>query len=163
MQSLIFIPFVLQLVVILLDEAFFHVKRDLPKWERIGHPLDTLTVIACFAFVWFVPYKSSLIGWYIALALFSTLFVTKDEFVHKEHCPAAEQWLHALLFVNHSIVLSLVGIIWPHLHKNQIFTFLPPVDQLNILITSQLIGSICFCLYQIIYWNFIRNKTDNLV
>lgn len=163
MQSLIFIPFALQLVVILLDEALFHVKRHLPRWERIGHPLDTLTVIACFAFVWLVPYESSRIGWYIALAVFSTLFVTKDEFVHKEHCPAAEQWLHAILFVNHSIVLALLGLIWPHLHNNQIFTFLPPVHQLNILIASQLIGSICFCLYQVLYWNFIRDKTDNLV
>lgn len=162
MQSVIFIPFILQLVVILLDEALFHVKRDLPKWERIGHPLDTLTVIACFVFVWFVPYDSSLIGWYIALALFSTFFITKDEFVHKEHCPAAEQWLHALLFVNHSIVLALLGIIWPHLHENQIFSFLPPIHQLNILIISQLIGSICFCFYQIIYWNFIRGESHPL-
>jgi len=159
MQSLIFIPFLLQMVVILLDEALFHVKRDLPKWERIGHPLDTLTVIACFAFAWFVPYDPSYVIWYVICALFSTFFITKDEFVHKEHCPAAEHWLHAILFVNHSIVLSLVGIIWPHLHENETFTYLPPIYQLKALIIFQLIGSISFCLYQIVYWNFIRNKT----
>ena len=161
MQTIIFIPFFLQMLVIFLDEVLFHIKRDLPKWERIGHPLDTLTVIACFAFVWWVPYDRSLIAWYIALALFSTVFVTKDEFVHKEHCPAAEQWLHAILFVNHSIVLSVLGLIWPHLHAIEIFTFLPPIDQLNFLVISQLIGAVLFCIYQVIYWNFIRKIRVN--
>jgi hypothetical protein len=159
MQALIFFPFILQMIVILLDEALFHVKRNLPKWERIGHPLDTLTVIACFAFVWYVPFDRSMIGWYIALALFSTLFVTKDEFVHKKHCPAAEQWLHAVLFVNHSIVLTVLGVIWPHLHDIQIFTFLPEISALKFLIISQIIGALCFCFYQIVYWNFIRKLT----
>jgi hypothetical protein len=156
MQALIFVPFFLQMIVIFLDEVVFHIKRDLPKWERIGHPLDTLTVIACFVFVWWVPFDRSMIGWYIALALFSTLFVTKDEFVHKDHCPAAEQWLHAVLFVNHSIALSCLGLIWPHLHGNEVFSFLPPLNQLHVLVISQLIGSLGFCLYQVIYWNFIR-------
>ena len=32
------------------------------------------------------------------LAIFSCLLVTKDEFSHKQDCPAAEQWLHAILF-----------------------------------------------------------------
>ncbi len=158
MQSLIFIPFIVQFVVIILDELLFHVKRDLPKWERIGHPLDTLTVIACFSFVLWVPYSSSLIGWYVALALFSTLFVTKDEFVHKHHCPAAEQWLHALLFVNHSIMLCALGFIWPHLHGIELFSFLPSIPILYFLVVSQLIGATLFCLYQIIYWNFIREN-----
>ncbi|MGD0664768.1 MAG: hypothetical protein ABSA17_03435 [Rhabdochlamydiaceae bacterium] len=160
MQTLIYIPFILQMVVIFLDEALFHIKRDLPKWERIGHPLDTLTVIACFAFVYWVPYDRSMIGWYIALAIFSTIFVTKDEFVHKEHCPAAEQWLHAVLFVNHSIVLSLLGLIWPHLHGSEIFSFLPSIDRLNILTLSQMVGAGCFCMYQIVYWNFIRKPLE---
>jgi len=160
-QSLIFIPFVLQMAVIFLDEIVFHIKRDLPKWERIGHPLDTLTVIACFAFVFWVPFDRSMIAWYIALALFSTFFVTKDEFVHKEHCPAAEQWLHSILFVNHSVVLSVLGLIWPHLHEIQIFSFLPSPNILKFLVTSQLMGASCFCLYQIVYWNFIRKKIIN--
>ena len=156
MQALIFLPFALQMLVIVLDEALFHVKRDLPKWERIGHPLDTLTVIACFAFVWWVPFDRSMIGVYVALAAFSTLFVTKDEFVHKEHCPAAEQWLHAILFVNHSVTLTALGLIWPHLHGGSVFTFLPDLGQLRFLVMSQLVGGAAFCLYQVVYWNFIR-------
>ena len=151
-----FIPFVLQMAVIFLDEVVFHLKRDLPKWERIGHPLDTLTVIACFAFAIFIPFSTTSLWWYVALALFSTVFVTKDEFVHKEHCPAAEQWLHALLFVNHPIVLTCVGLMWPHLHGQEIFSFLPPTNQIITLITIQLIGAVGFFLYQVIYWNFVR-------
>ncbi len=147
------------MVVIVLDEVLFHIKRDLPKWERIGHPLDTLTVIACFAFAWWVPFDRSMIGVYIALAVFSTLFVTKDEFVHKEHCPAAEQWLHAVLFVNHSIALAALGLIWPHLHGSELFTFLPELPHLQFLVLSQLVGAAAFCLYQIVYWNFIRRPS----
>ena len=83
------------MAVINIDEFYFHVKRGLPKWERIGHPLDTLTVLACFAFILIFPYSSLNLKIYIGLALFSCVFVTKDEFVHKECCPASEQWLHA--------------------------------------------------------------------
>lgn len=147
--------------MIVLDEALFHIKRDLPKWERIGHPLDTLTVIVCFAFVWWAPFDRPLIPLYIVLAVFSTIFVTKDEFVHHEHCPAAEQWLHAVLFVNHSIVLAALGLIWPHLHGHFVFSFLPELLQLKFLVISQLIGSVIFCLYQIIYWNFVRKPATN--
>lgn len=146
------------MIVIVLDEALFHRKRDLPRWERIGHPLDTLTVIACLGFAWLVPFEHSMIGWYIALALFSSLFVTKDEFIHKDHCPAAEQWLHAILFVNHSIVLGCLGLIWPHLHGHQFFAFLPSLNALQFLVLSQLIGAIGFFLYQVIYWNFIHEN-----
>lgn len=162
MHTLIFIPFILQICVIALDEIVFHLKRDLPKWERMGHPLDTLTVIACFAFVYWIPYDAAMTGWYIVLALFSTVFVTKDEFVHKEHCPAAEQWLHALLFVNHSLMLGCLGLIWPHLHGHEFFSFLPHHNVLNWLVIGQMAGGTCFCLYQIIYWNFIRSYTNRI-
>jgi hypothetical protein len=145
--------------VILIDELVFHLKRDLPRWERIGHPLDTLTVVGCFAFVWYIPYSPQLIAWYVACAVFSCLFVTKDEFVHKHHCPAQEQWLHAVLFVNHSIVLFALGCIWPHLHGEAIFSFMPDIKRLKILIISQALGSVLFFLYQVIYWNWIRRET----
>src|SRR5689334_19220146 len=110
MWRLIFIPFVIQGIAIALDEICFHRKRDLPKWERIGHPLDTLSVLACLLFILFVPYSSGgVLKGYIALAIFSCLMVTKDEFVHKHHCPAAEHWLHALLFLNHPALLTALG------------------------------------------------------
>ena len=88
-QFFLLVPFFLQILIISFDEFYFHVRRGLPKWERLGHPLDTLTVLACFCFVLFVPYSPFSLKVYIALALFSCIFVTKDEFVHKEHCPAS--------------------------------------------------------------------------
>jgi len=58
MGLLILLPFIVQTLVIMIDEFYFHVRRGLPKWERLGHPLDTLTVLACFAFVLFFPCTS---------------------------------------------------------------------------------------------------------
>lgn len=145
-DAVLFFPFILQAVVIGVDEGYFHIKRGLPKWERIGHPVDTLSVIFCFAFVFFIPYSDAMIKWYIGLALFSCLMVTKDEFVHKHHCPASEQWLHALLFINHPIMLASLGYLWTKIHEgNSVFPFL----------ISQAVLICVFFLYQVIYWNFV--------
>ncbi|HUD01951.1 MAG TPA: hypothetical protein VMR37_06455 [Rhabdochlamydiaceae bacterium] len=155
MRALIFVPFVIQAIVILLDEYIFHIKRGLPKWERIGHPLDTLSVIGCFAFVLFVPYEAGMIKYYVLTAIFSCLLITKDEFVHKHHCPAAEQWLHAILFVNHSVLLAAMGLMWPKIHGQDVFAWLPVADALIPFLWAQAIFAGLFFLYQVIYWNFI--------
>jgi hypothetical protein len=42
----LFIPFALQMCCMAVDEVHFHRQRGLPRWERLGHPLDTLTVCA---------------------------------------------------------------------------------------------------------------------
>ena len=39
------IPFLAQAIVISVDESVIHNRRDLPRWERSGHPLDTLSVL----------------------------------------------------------------------------------------------------------------------
>jgi hypothetical protein len=140
MIYLLMIPFVLQTLIIFLDEFGFHVKRGLPKWERLGHPLDTLTVVICFGFVAFVPYSSLALKIYIGLAIFSCIFVTKDEFVHKEVCPASEQWLHALLFLNHPVVLTAAALLW---------------GKMSTFLTIQMAMAALFGLYQLIYWNLI--------
>ncbi len=159
MLFLILLPFVLQLLVISIDEFFFHVKRGLPKWERIGHPLDTLTVLACFAFILFVPYSSFYLKIYIGLALFSCLFVTKDEFVHKECCPASEQWLHALLFLNHPVVLTLAGCLWPiasgDTGPSWLSALIPHVKTLRLFLMIQTGSIVLFLVYQILYWNLL--------
>jgi hypothetical protein len=155
MRTLILVPFIIQAIVILLDEYIFHIKRGLPKWERIGHPLDTLSVIGCFAFVLFVPYESGMIKYYVITAIFSCLLITKDEFVHKHHCPAAEQWLHAILFVNHSILLAVMGLMWPKIHGQDVFDWLPSSEILVPFLWAQGIFASLFFLYQVIYWNFI--------
>lgn len=143
MDVLLLLPFLVQTVAIGLDETYFHIKRGLPKWERIGHPLDTLSVIACLLFVLLVPYSSGALKVFIGLAIFSCLMVTKDEFVHKHHCPAAEHWLHAILFITHPIMLASLGLIW----GRDMLIFFP-------FLYVQLVLISLFFLYQVIYWKF---------
>ena len=150
MSTMIFLPFIIQAIVIFLDEWLYHLKRGLPKWERIGHPLDTLSIIACMVFVLAIPYEASWIKFYVALGIFSCLLVTKDEFVHKHHCPAGEHWLHAILFINHSVLITAMGFMWPHLSK--------PGEVLRLFLWSQAALATLFFLYQVIYWNFIYEK-----
>lgn len=156
------LPFFLQAVFIAIDEVYFHLKRGLPRWERIGHPLDTLTVIACMGYVLFIPFSKKALFFYILLASFSSIFVTKDEFVHKKHCPGAENWLHALLFVLHPIVFIMAGIIWPVVQgidvPQWITSWLLNREALHLFLYGQFGAMISFFLYQTIFWNFIWNR-----
>lgn len=161
----ILVPFLLQTIIIILDEAYFHIRRGLPLWERIGHPLDTLSVLACIAFVLFVPFSAVALKWFIALAVLSCLLVTKDEFVHKHHCPASEQWLHALLFLNHPILLTGMGLIWRALSPEGappwLANWLCQPEVLRLFLCIQAAGVALFFLYQVIYWNFLwKPKTS---
>ena len=141
MLPLLLVPLVLQALAMLVDEAWFHRRRGLPRWERIGHPLDTLTIVLCLA--WLIstsPEDPSALTVYAGLAVFSTLFVTKDEWVHATACSAGEQWLHALLFVLHPIVLAVFAVAWWTGRDD--------------LLISQLVLSLGFTGYQIGYWNW---------
>ncbi len=164
MIFLILLPFFLQTAIIFFDEFYFHWKRGLPKWERIGHPLDTLSTLLCFAFVLLCPFNSFNLKIYCALALFSCIFVTKDEFIHKECCPASEQWLHALLFLNHPIVLFLLGVLWTLCRAQSIPSFLLGFAEHGAAIQTFLwIQASCvalFALYQTVYWNFLRKNHE---
>ncbi len=155
MVMLLTLPFFLQGVLIGYDEFHFHRKRGLPRWERIGHPLDTFTVLLCFLFLLFFPYSSLTLKIYIGLAFFSCIFVTKDEFIHKECCPATEQWLHAVLFLNHPILLTLGGIFWYILYQ-AVHASLHPF--LWKFLWGQASLMFLFATYQIIYWNLLWKK-----
>jgi hypothetical protein len=168
MLYLVTLPFLVQSIVITLDETLFHIKRGLPKWERIGHPLDTLTILICLGYVLCVPYSPFHLKIYCALSIFSCVFVTKDEFIHKECCPATEQWLHAFLFINHPILLTATGLIWPTLHGNQapswLSSWLDNPEFLKFFLIFQAAFATLFFLYQTIYWNFIwKEKKLNLL
>lgn len=139
MTFLSLVPFAFHAIIMVIDEVI-HEKRGLLKWERRGHPLDTLTVIACFSFIQFVSYGPTSEMIYLALAIFSTLFITKDEWVHHKECDAFEQWLHSLLFILHPIVLFIAYKFW---QTNKFKWFL---DGLPIVTT------ILF-LYQVLRWN----------
>lgn len=159
MALLILIPFIAQALAIGFDEYYFHIRRGLPKWERIGHPIDTLSLLVCLFFILTVPFSSFALKWYIGLAVFSCLMVTKDEWVHKHHCEASEQWLHACLFINHPIVLGCAGVIWWVLTGSNapewMSHWLNDPKILHSMLFSQAVFGSLFFLYQVIYWNFI--------
>ncbi len=152
MTAILLLPLALQALLMLIDEVFFHRARHLPRWERIGHPLDTLSVLACFAWVVLVPYGDGARNAYVALALFSTLLVTKDEFVHKTYCSATEHWLHALLFILHPVVLFALAIAWRGLGEAQ-GTAMATSPAVAFAIRAQLAATTGFFFYQVLYWN----------
>jgi len=152
-------PFVLQAIAIGFDEYYFHWRRGLPLWERIGHPLDTLSLFICLLMIVLVPFTMTAFKVYIGLAIFSCLMVTKDEFVHKHHCPAAENWLHALLFLLHPITLACAAMIWPIIWHVEtpwwISSWLDNPELLTTFMYCQTGAVLLFFLYQVLFWNFL--------
>lgn len=149
MTALLLAPLVLQAVASFVDERHFHVRRGLPRWERIGHPLDTLTVAVAYAFaVLAEPGRTSLVV-YALLAFASCLFVTKDEPVHRKECTPGEQWLHAVLFVLHPIVFLCYGLLW--LRGQQTF------------MEVWLAVTVAYGLYQALYWNVYAGDRQQLL
>ena len=135
---------------ILFDEFYFHKKRGLPLWERMGHPFDTLTVLFCVGLLIFFPTHLSITPIYTGLAIFSCLVVTKDEFIHQSHCDAKEQWLHAILFILHPVVLWIYYQFWL---EGKFFW-------LNIIFSILCIHM----MYQLVYWNlFQKNRKGSLL
>ncbi|MBX7065851.1 MAG: hypothetical protein K1X28_01340 [Parachlamydiales bacterium] len=157
------LPFALQALCMIFDEGYFHVRRGLPLWERIGHPIDTFSVIACMGFVLWAPFSKTTLVIYIVLASFSSLLVTKDEFVHKAHCPGSENWLHAVLFTLHPITLACAGFMWPVVQGIEVSAWigrwLDQPEALSLFLKSQLAVMILFFIYQILFWNIVwKNK-----
>ena len=142
-MSLFFIVSVIQGAGILFDEFYFHRKRGLPKWERIGHPIDTLSVVACLLFLAFVEKNSVTVWIFAALATASCILVTKDEWVHKNLCPPEEMWLHAVCFMVHPLLLFTGYIEW---------------EDSRPMILAVAGGVSVFFFYQIVYWNIVEPK-----
>lgn len=137
--ALLMIPIGLQALVMGVDEFHFHRHRGLPRWERVGHPVDTASVLACYGVTLVLPPSQNHLAAFVALAALSCILITKDEFVHAQHCSATEQWLHAVLFVLHPVVLAAAALLW----WNGETTLL--------LVQALLIAA--FGLYQLLYWN----------
>ena len=125
-------PFFLQMLCIAADEFWFHKKRGLPRWERIGHPLDTLTVVLCLAWILFVaPNRRTVIAF------------------------AAEQWLHALLFMLHPIMLASAAFLWPAIWGlpgsfSWIVRFYGFERAFLTSVCAMMVG---FGVYQFVFWN----------
>jgi hypothetical protein len=131
--------FVLQGLLMVLDEFVFHRRREMPRWERIGHPLDTLTVLIPILFALWLSPSSTWKPIFFALALFSSLFVTKDEWVHARLCGPFEQWLHAVLFLLHPVLFLMIFLLWT-------------AGATEWLIVQAVIVSV-FLAWQTFYWN----------
>jgi hypothetical protein len=139
---LLLAPAFLQAAAMGVDEGIWHRRRGLPRWERIGHPIDTLSTAACYAWLSLVPpnVHGALAG-YIALCATSCLIITKDEPVHARLCGAGECWVHAVLFVLHPIVFMAFAMIWMS-------------GRLTWLLWAQCGLTIAFAAYQFGYWRF---------
>lgn len=132
----LYAPFILQGFIMVLDEFYFHERRGLPRWERWGHPLDSLSVaLTLGVLIW--GNSETL---FKTLGLFSCLFITKDEFIHKEKCSGPEQWLHSLLFILHPLTFLAAYLLW----KEGEFSG----------IKLQFFLILTFMFYQIFRWSF---------
>jgi hypothetical protein len=152
-------PLVAQSTAMAFDELYFHRKRGLGLWERIGHPLDTLTVLVCIAWVALAAPSPAHAAVYVGLAVFSCLFVTKDEFVHARRCTPGEHWLHAILFLVHPLSLASLALLWPSLHPPVAdLQRLPAITSAARIITAQFVVTASFCVYQTMYWNLPWKK-----
>jgi len=151
------LPFGLQMVCMAFDEIHFHRERGLPRWERIGHPLDTLTVLLCLCWLVTVPPGPGALAAYVGLSIFSCLFVTKDEGVHLSYCRVEEQRLHAVLFTLHPLVLLSAGLLWPAAHGicDVIPGWIRYAGDERLLLIALCALVFCFGLFQFMYWNLL--------
>lgn len=131
--------FVTQGLLMAVDEFGFHRRRVVPRWERIGHPLDTFTVLVPLALTLRWPPAPPWTILFFALAVFSCVFVTKDEWVHARVCGPSEQWLHAVLFLLHPVVFLVVFLLWR--------------ADARLWIGMQTVLVATFLLWQTLYWN----------
>lgn len=153
------VPVALQMLCMALDEFFFHWQRQLPRWERLGHPLDTLTVLLCLAWLLAAPPGVAALNVYLGLCVFSCLFVTKDELVHRRLCQAGEHWLHAVLFILHPLSLLGAGLLWPAWH-GQTLSFVRYEGFERGCLLGNLLLTGGFGLYQLVYWNFVWHASN---
>lgn len=102
----------IQGAVLAIDEFHFHRRRGLGRWERWGHPLDTVSVLGPLVLVLVMPFDSAALAWFVGASAFSCLFVTKDEWVHRHQAGVFEHYLHALLFLLHPLVFIASGVLW---------------------------------------------------
>jgi 2-polyprenyl-6-hydroxyphenyl methylase/3-demethylubiquinone-9 3-methyltransferase len=136
------------------DEFGFHHHRTVPRWEWLGHALDTSVFLACLlcplllAPTW--PHLR-LFGW---LAVGSCLLITKDEFIHQRLCSGGEHWLHAVLFILHPVVLASTGFLWAGLGSSALARTSTPLALGAWLLLLQVVLVAGFLVFQLVYWSW---------
>jgi hypothetical protein len=148
LRILLFALGALQAVVMFVDEGIFHRRRGLERFERWGHVADTLMFFATLCVPAFFAPTQAALATFVVLALGSSLLITKDEWIHAEVCSGAEQWCHAMLFVLHGALLTVLGFVWKES---------PEVIELKLLPVAVLL----WALYQHSYWNIYYVRSRN--
>ena len=143
MIALAYVAFAAQGALMMVDENWFHRRRDLPRWERIGHPVDTAVFLAALGWACLAPRSPANVAVFAGLSVASCLIITKDEWIHAGRCSGGEQWVHAVLFVIHPVALLGANAIWAAGAP------LWPV--------AACVAALGF--YQAIYWNLVRRAS----
>lgn len=165
MEILLLLPALIQGLAMVVDEFYYHHRRGLGRWERIGHPIDTLGVMATYIPLVIAGFSQTQFIFFLGLGIFSSILVTKDEFVHQRECLAGEQWLHSLLFVLHPLVFVAAGVSWYLLNDRNAalwgsFHWATP-DFLRVSLLMQLAAVTVVFVYQTIYWNYLWKPQAN--
>lgn len=154
---LAFVPYLIQSLALAVDEFILHHRRGLPRWERWGHPLDTLSVLLVNAIALFFSFSQNFLFLFVLLGFFSCIFVTKDEWVHSKKCSAFEHWLHGILFVCHPLTFVSTSFFWILRDRPTNVGFDLAASQTGaVVLVGQVLLLSVFFAYQIIYWNFVR-------
>lgn len=158
------LPFAIQGLAMGADEFGFHRRRALPRWEWLGHALDTSAFLACLACPLLlspIPPNLRLFG---VLAVFSCILITKDEFIHQRLCSGGEHWVHAVLFILHPIVLIATAFLWISTGAGVLkgISGLAPAWARDILLFQGFLVS-GFLVFQIAYWSTRRQPARPVI
>ena len=154
MKYLLLLPLVAQGLASLVDEFYFHCARGLPRWEHLGHPLDTFTVLAPILWQGFSLPSQGNLTVYIVAAAFSRLFVIKDEFVHADVYAPAEHVNDALLFVMYPLAFAALALLWRLYYAPAgAIVWLEQVRGLASALPIQAAILTLYMFYQAVYWN----------
>lgn len=143
MTALFLAAATVQAILMVFDEFFFHWKRILPRWERIGHPVDSISLLLPIGIAAFGAKTSASEIAFTVLAVLSCICITKDEWVHQAHSSAGENWVHSALFILHPVILIASYMIW---------------EQGSFLLQMFFASIFVFMLYQTFFWNFYADR-----
>ncbi len=144
------------------DEFGFHHQRAVPRWEWMGHALDTSVFLACLVCPLVLAPEPANLRLYGVLAVISCILITKDEFIHQRLCSGGEHWLHAVLFILHPIVLMATAYLWISTGTAALKGLPVPAPALarGMLLLQILVVS-GFLAFQIAYWSSRQQKEED--
>jgi hypothetical protein len=129
----------------MVDEFFCHRRRRLGRWERLGHPVDSLSISLPLFVAAFAKPEPEMVLLFVGLAVVSCLLVAKDEWVHARECSGTESWIHALMFMVHPTIFFAAGAAW-WLDLAPLMRAVMPLLALTVAV------------YQFVYWNLIHDN-----